>query len=739
MELIEAPMDGEYESEEDILAREEAERAERLQVLGGRLSKMADDQVRLRSEIEDRWLDDMRQYHGQYSPSDLETIKKAKGSRAFVNITRPKTNAAEARLVDMLFPTDDRNWGMLPTPVPELLDAQNSPAPATTPDGQPLMGPDGQPVPQAAIARQLLEQAKQHAEAMEREVEDQLSEAYYPQVARDVIRDGVLLGTGILKGPIVVGRARKAWQPLQDDVYTLETAEETRPTIERVDPWQFFPDMGATCLDEAEFIFERRYMTRKQLRELAKRPGYLAEQIAEALRAGPNVNVRNDRRHELRTLSGVDTGVSDNLWEVWEYHGPIDKEDLEACGCEVDIDDVLTEYEGVVVFTGAHVLKAYINPLDTEERPYSVWNWETDDSSLFGYGVPYQMRGEQRVLNSSFRAMLDNAALSVGPQAVLDRNAIEPANGDWTLTAKKVWHKVKPGMPLADALTFFNIPNNQADLASLFQLARQLVDEVTGLPQIAQGEQSAVMTKTAEGMGMLMNAANMMIRRAIKNWDDDITRPLLTRFYDWNMQYSSKQEIKGDMQVDARGSTVMVAKEMQVNNLAQILPLALGPAAPMFKDRGRAVLAKFIQGMQISPDDILATPEEIEQMMQQMQQAQAEQGGDPRAQAQMQVAQLRAEADMQKAQLVQQSDMAELQFKAQEAERQRQHEMQVAMVQRDIAMMKLSADQNLSLEDIRAKMQMHDADIQTKRQIEGLRAMNMSREMDLKTRLGSGI
>ena len=29
---------------------------------------------------------------------------------------------------------------------------------------------------------------------------------------------------------------------------------------------------------------------------------------------------------------------------------------------------------------------------------------------------------------------------------------------------------------------------------------------------------------------MLMNSSNNVLRKAVKNWDDDITRPLITRF-----------------------------------------------------------------------------------------------------------------------------------------------------------------------------------------------------------------
>ena len=45
----------------------EAWRSERLQVLGTKLFKLAQEQVQRRQSIEQRWFEDLRQYNGQPS------------------------------------------------------------------------------------------------------------------------------------------------------------------------------------------------------------------------------------------------------------------------------------------------------------------------------------------------------------------------------------------------------------------------------------------------------------------------------------------------------------------------------------------------------------------------------------------------------------------------------------------------------------------------------------------------
>lgn len=74
------------------------------------------EQQAKRTEVEERWLADLQQYHSQYPPkfkSKLDAQAEATGSSSiFVNQTRPKCNIGESRVGDMLFPVDARNWAM---------------------------------------------------------------------------------------------------------------------------------------------------------------------------------------------------------------------------------------------------------------------------------------------------------------------------------------------------------------------------------------------------------------------------------------------------------------------------------------------------------------------------------------------------------------------------------------------------------------------------------------------------
>jgi len=662
-----------------------------LRVLASRLGGQAEEQVRARQTIEDRMLSDYTLYQGQY-----DTAIVGDGSKLFVNITRNKTTAGEARLSDMIFPTDDRNWGISETPVPTLAKAIDKPKPMHNAQGQPIPGPEGKQLTTGDIAKQVNIQASKAAEAMTKEIDDQLTEANYSAVARDCIHEAAVLGTSVVKGPILTGQVKQAWvKDEQTGEYAMKVMEAIVPATEHVSVWNFFPDMSATTMDEAEFVYERQYLTRKSLRALAKLPDTNKENIKRILQTKPDDGPEEAYLNDLRGVTSGDTAANKNKYKMWLYYGPISLDDLQAagasgiddmCGCE----DAPDEVTGCVWFIGSNVIKAYINPLESDDIPYSVFNWEKDDSSIFGFGIPYLMQGPQSIINGAWRMMMDNAGLCTGPQIVVDRDMVEPADGKWGLTARKLWYKKRKDMPINNAFATFNIASHQNEMQQIYTMARQLADEETSLPLIAQGETGSHVTDTASGMSLLMNSANIVLRRAVKNWDDDITTPLITRFYDWNMQFNENDEIKGDYSVVARGSSHLLVKETQAKNAGLLFKMAMaGPVAGITDFE--SAYKKVISSMQHDPDEWIKPEEE----------RQKDKQPPPEIQLQMKQMQL----DEAKLKMEAQDKAATQQLNA--AELKQEGELAVLNLQsdREIAMAKMSLDERKFVQDGQFKAQ----------------------------------
>lgn len=694
------------------------ESAKQLDVLAQKHATEVSRLVGQRQSIEDRWLEDLRNYNGVYDEKTLSRIRANEGSELFVNITRSKSRVAESRLSDMLFPTDDTNWALKPTPVPDITMSMG--------DQRPMPGKEET---FADLAQKIMAEAKKRGQAMTLEIEDQLTEASYSMKCREVIHDAVVVGTGVIKGPIVFGRTRKAWKreqgPNGQSAHVLKVQTDKRPGVHRVDPWNFFPEMSVAQMKQCSKVYERIYQTTQDMLKLAKDPFYIRENVLRAIKAGPKQsqvtrNPINEKRDTGYNNDGDTAQQEDGTqYEVWEFHGPISLSDLKACGCSeiTEDDDPTNEVMGCVVFCNGIVIKAYLNPLETGELPYSVFCYERDESCIFGYGVPYRLRNAQRVVNAAWRTLMDNTGLSSGPQVVINRALVQPSDGDYRLKPRKVWELTDRTHKVHDVMATFDIPSHQPELKAIIEMAMSFADTESGIPLIAQGDQAPAMTKTFQGMALLMNSANLVTRSTVKNFDDGVTSEVIGRFYDWNMQNNPKEEIKGDYEVDARGSSVLLTKEIQAQNL---MALATGFAThPIFGPMTKApvLYRRLVQSMQVSEADIVLTDQEMQA------QAEANQGGG--APPEIQVEQMRQSFEIKQ---------AENKYKqAQQLEVIRhQNRMQEYKLDQQMEMLRMVRDEKMSVEQMKARMQEVGMKIQGDRQ-------KIADETRVKLEFGSGI
>lgn len=708
-----------------------------------RLLNLANEQVRLKRQIEMRWLEDLRAYHGRHDEVTEARLNSDnnKRSRAFINLARAKTNAWTARIGDLLFPADGRNWGISPTPVPQLTEVAKAAAieadqhdaaaaqkveeanalEAQGPGAQgPLLAQAAEQGELALAARQreaearsIQEEARKRAVAMEREIADQLGECRYAPRCRDIIDDAAKIGVGVIKGPVVKNRPRRRWEQ-QQNVYQLTRDPDPRPEYRRVNPWAFFPQMNATSMEEdCEFTFERHLPSRTELRRMTRTLGFDENAVRRLLEAGPDANSNTDLNHlnDLRAITGEGEAIKDRF-VVWEYRGPLEPEEVESlligagraedAARFAETADVLDEHMVVCWFSGTELLLLHEDyPLDSGESFYSVFSFEKGEASILGaIGIPRIIMDALRAANGAWRMMLDNGGLSVGPQVVVDKTQVTPQNGDWTLSAMKVW--LKTGAEVANAappFQVFNIPSNQAQLAGIIELALKFIDEEASLPMLAQGEQGQA-SPTLGGMSMLFNSANVVFRRVVRNWDDDLTTPVIRRMYDWNMQFNPKEEIKGDQQVEARGTSVLLVREMMAQQLAGIVGTwtTHPKLSIMMKKEGFDAARELLQSLSINPDTILDDWDTVEARFKAMADAAAEGGQSPeeiRAQTQLQIAQLDAESRAADGQV----------------------QLQIADIRRQTELIKLASEHEISLEDLRTKLAIEQVRTDSKERI----------------------
>ena len=288
--------------------------------------------------------------------------------------------------------------------------------------------------------------------------------------------------------------------------------------------------------------------------------------------------------------------------------------------------------------------------------------------------------------------MLDNGRDSSGANVVVGKG-IEPGDGTWELTGKKIWRFTGTDPDVRKAFAQFQLANNQKELQAIIELALKFMDMETNIPVLFQGEKGE-MPETLGATNIMVDSNNVAFRDRVKLWDDNITKKHMTRYYHWNMQYNENADIKGDYNVIPKGTSVLLVRDQQAQSLIQLMALRGDPKVDAEVDWGKAVRELF-RSLKL---DVLKSDEDKKA------DEEAQRNQPPPQDPRIEAVKIRAEGEMAKAQLVQQSDMTELEYKAGMSEFDRDHEAQMKQIDLQIKMMELSQTSGMALDKIKAEL-----------------------------------
>jgi len=551
--------------------------------LSNTLNDLFGEAERDRRPVEMRWIKDLRQTKSEYDPEITGRIHP-KRSKAFLGITRTKVKTISARMSDLLFPPNgDKNWGIDPTPVPQLdpeleknivmqiMQATGAQSPPTSDEIQMI----------------LFGEAKRRAELMEKEIDDQLSELKYREIIRNIIRSGNIYGTGVLKGPMVREQKIKRWVPVQGQWKPIEFSY-LLPYCEFVDIWDLYPDMTARKPEDLRYVFQRHVMTKHKLQMLADRQDFNGEAIKAYIQCNRDGNA-DPKTHEedLRSLASksgdetINVTPTDGKYELREFWGYVNSDDLEGIpGVKIPEDLKGFEVAANVWVLGMCIVKAVISKIEGAQIPYHWYYFDKDETSIWGEGIPGMMRDTQKLLNATTRAMIDNAAISAGPIIEANKDLLCQGEDPTDLYPFRVFQRQGIGMEAnVQAIRVTSLPSYTREFMSLMELWMTMADETTAVPRYMYGETSNVQGagRTATGLSMLMGASNIVLKDQIRNFDDGITKPFIRAMYFWNMRLNPKTDIKGDFNIQPKGSTSLIAKEVRAEHLNTFLALTNNP------------------------------------------------------------------------------------------------------------------------------------------------------------------
>lgn len=583
-----------------------------------------------RQDEEERWLDSYRQYRGLYGP-DMQFTSTEK-SQVFIKITKTKVLAAYGQIIDVLFAGQRFPLGVDPTRIPEGVaeavhfdpkDPENSmqelgdmygftgdgnelPPGATTKDLEELnLGVFSDEL--SAIEDDLREgigktptaqtyaPAHEAAKRMEKKILDQLEESSASKHLRLTAFEMALFGTGILKGPFALDKEYANW----DEEGNYDPLYKTVPRVENVSIWNFYPDSDAKNMDECEYVIQRHRMSHSDLRALKKRPYFRHDSINEAIAMGTNY-VRKWWESDIEDYRNT---YDVDRFEILEFWGNIDKDAAEEAGLEVpaDLKDVDTIQVNCWICQDK-ILRLVINPFTPQRIPYFAAPYELNPYSFFGVGLAENMTDTQQLMNGFMRMAVDNAVLSGNLIFEIDETNLVPGQ-DLELYPGKVFRR-QGGAP-GQALFGTKYPNVSSENMMMFDKARQLADDATGIPSYSHGQTGVQGTgRTAAGISMLMGAAQLSVKGVVKNIDDYLLQPLGEAFYAFNMQFDFDPNIKGDLEVKARGTESLMKNEVRSQRLLQLLNIAGNPNLASFV-KFSVLLKELAQSMDLDAEKFI--------------------------------------------------------------------------------------------------------------------------------------
>ena len=581
---------------------------------------------------EERWLSAYKNYRGVYD--DTTQFTETERSQIFIKITKTKVLAAYSQVTDVLFAGNKFPIGVEQTPIPEgIQDSVHVDAGIPEPlqeiydelnvgyagDGREVppgavsardLGPIAQDIAGAeesvksgegnTMTSAIYEPAKEAARRMERKIHDQIAESDGNKHLRFVAFEQCLFGTGVVKGPF----AQEVEYPKWDSDGEYNPILKTRPRLEAVSIWNFYPDSDAYNMDEAEHVIYRHRMSRSQMRELKDRPLFRSEAVERAIMAGPNYV--KEYWEDVIDDSNYTNEV--NRWEVLEYWGVVDSEIAKDAGLELSKE--LKDKDQIQVnawICGGNILRLVLNPFKPTRIPFYAVPYELNPYSFFGIGVAENMEDTQQLMNGFMRMAVDNAVLSGNLIFEVDENNLVPGQ-DLSVFPGKVFRRQggAPGQALFST-KFQNVANENM---MLFDKSRQLADESTGIPSFSHGQTGVMgVGRTASGMSMLMGAAAQNIKTVVKNIDDYLLAPLGQALFAFNMQFDFDPQANGDLAIVARGTESLMRNEIRSQKLMQVMQMGANPAmAPMIKFD--YILREIAASLDLDEDKIVNDPRE---------------------------------------------------------------------------------------------------------------------------------
>lgn len=584
--------------------------------------------------LSSRLLLSLRTFNGEYDRRHLAEIKKFGGSEVYSRIIGTKARGATALLRDVYF-SAGRPWDLEPTPDPQTPEDLTATIPQLVQMEAAALQQAGQPISQEQIQQrmsQLMEAAQQatnrqaakEAKIATKKLDDYLVEGGFYEALAAFLVDLPLFPFAVIKGPTV---------KMVDDVVWEEgkAVVKTKPKLvwSRVSPFDFYFSPGVNSIADSDTC-ERMRWTRKDLNDLLGLPGWNENAVRGAMVAYDQglrdwMDPADSERALEEDREDPNFNRSDMI-DAMMFTGHVPGKMLKDWGLGDDqVTDTETDYHVQAWICGTFVLKVQITPSPRKRHPYFVTSFEKVPGTPVGNSLVDMLSDVAEVANASLRNLVNNMSLASGPQVVVLDNRFAVTEDTDELYPWKRWHMAdEPGQGSLPPVSFYQPQSNAAELLGIYQQMTEIADEISAIPRYVTGSGApGGAGRTASGLSMLMGNASKVLQQVAHNIDMDVMNHTLQSLYDLLM-LTTTDTVKGDEQIRVNGVSTVMAREAERARQLEFIQLTANPIDMQIMGmEGRSeVLRAVADDLGLPVEQIVPTPEMLQQRQQQMLQAQ---------------------------------------------------------------------------------------------------------------------
>ena len=248
---------------------------------------------------------------------------------------------------------------------------------------------------------------------------------------------------------------------------------------------------------------------------------------------------------------------------------------------------------------------------------------EDEDGPLTGSAKVEVLRDSQMKLCATDRALMDNMAESASSIKEINNDLIDINRRPSRIVGGMTIHRNGDGAEANyPAIRIYDVPNHTQQLLALRSNILEVFDAESNLPSWRMGNAQPLgeAFRTSNNMSLMAGGGDMVTKDDVRSFDRFV-KSMIGSLVRWNMEFSERDDIKGDFQVQAKGSISLVAKEVRGAALDQLVSTLSPRERVMIDERG--LLEDRFKARDL-PLDRIKDQDEAQQALDQFDQQQAQ-------------------------------------------------------------------------------------------------------------------